>query len=76
MYIPKYNDMDNHKRELNWLMVFQIVELCLKYITHDPNYNYEDNDDGDGQMDMDEEEEEEEDDEYSDDDDMSWKVQY
>ena len=53
---------------------FQIVEMCLKYITHDPNYNYDDYDDDEGQMDMDEDDDGEEDDEYSDDDDMSWKV--
>lgn len=52
----------------------QIVEMCLKYITHDPNYNYDDYEDDEGQMDMDEDDEGEEDDEYSDDDDMSWKV--
>ncbi|XP_045123978.1 cullin-associated NEDD8-dissociated protein 1-like [Portunus trituberculatus] len=51
-----------------------IVEMCLKYITHDPNYNYDDYDDDEGQMDMDEDDDGEEDDEYSDDDDMSWKV--
>ncbi|KAK3870076.1 hypothetical protein Pcinc_024658 [Petrolisthes cinctipes] len=51
-----------------------IVEMCLKYITHDPNYNYDDYEDDEGQMDMDEDDEGEEDDEYSDDDDMSWKV--
>lgn len=54
----------------------QIVEMCLKYITHDPNYNYDDYDDDEGQMDMDEDDEGEEDDEYSDDDDMSWKVSH
>lgn len=51
-----------------------ITEICLKYITHDPNYNYDDYDDDEGQMDMDEDDDGEEDDEYSDDDDMSWKV--
>ncbi|XP_069960266.1 cullin-associated NEDD8-dissociated protein 1 [Cherax quadricarinatus] len=51
-----------------------IVALCLKYITHDPNYNYDDYEDDEGQMDMDEDDDGEEDDEYSDDDDMSWKV--
>ncbi|XP_035780587.1 cullin-associated NEDD8-dissociated protein 1-like [Anopheles albimanus] len=51
-----------------------IVELCLKYITYDPNYNYE-ADDGDGGISMDMEDDEEIDsEEYSDDDDMSWKV--
>uniref|UniRef100_A0A7N6FJT4 TATA-binding protein interacting (TIP20) domain-containing protein n=1 Tax=Anabas testudineus TaxID=64144 RepID=A0A7N6FJT4_ANATE len=50
--------------------VATVTQLCLKFMTFDPNYNYDD-----------EEEEEEEDsmdiesdDEYSDDDDMSWKV--
>ncbi|KAL7644980.1 UNVERIFIED_CONTAM: hypothetical protein RMT77_004797 [Armadillidium vulgare] len=52
-----------------------IVEICLNYLTHDPNYNYDDYDDEDeGQMDMDDDDEEDDDDEYSDDDDMSWKV--
>lgn len=54
----------------------QIVELCLHYITYDPNYNYDDGD-TDNMMETDEDklgEEDEEDDEYSDDDDMSWKV--
>ncbi|XP_065221678.1 cullin-associated NEDD8-dissociated protein 1 [Planococcus citri] len=53
-----------------------ITELCLMYITYDPNYNYDDGD-VDNLMETDEEktvEEEDEDDEYSDDDDMSWKV--
>ncbi|XKL68842.1 hypothetical protein PGB90_006611 [Kerria lacca] len=53
-----------------------ITELCLHYITYDPNYNYDDGD-GDNMMETDDEkitEDDEEDDEYSDDDDMSWKV--
>ncbi|XP_035907523.1 cullin-associated NEDD8-dissociated protein 1 [Anopheles stephensi] len=51
-----------------------IVDLCLKYITYDPNYNYE-ADDGDGGTSMEMEDDEEIDsEEYSDDDDMSWKV--
>lgn len=50
--------------------------MCLKYITHDPNYNYDDYEDDEGHMDMDEDDDGEEDDEYSDDDDMSWKVRY
>lgn len=53
----------------------KIVELCLKYITYDPNYNY---DDDNGMMSDDametEEDEDDDNDEYSDDDDMSWKV--
>ncbi|XP_018011148.1 cullin-associated NEDD8-dissociated protein 1 [Hyalella azteca] len=53
----------------------QILEICLKLLTHDPNYNYDDySEEGNGTMDLDEDEDEEEDDEYSDDDDMSWKV--
>ena len=57
----------------------QILEICLRLVTHDPNYNYEDYSEdtssgGAGGMDMEEEEEDQEDDEYSDDDDMSWKV--
>lgn len=55
----------------------QITELCLNYMTYDPNYNYDDGDlDGDGGMETEEEGGEDEDvnDEYSDDDDMSWKV--
>ncbi|KAF2360885.1 TATA-binding protein interacting (TIP20) [Trinorchestia longiramus] len=53
----------------------QILEICLKLLTHDPNYNYDDySEEDNGTMDLDEDEEEEEDDEYSDDDDMSWKV--
>jgi cullin-associated NEDD8-dissociated protein 1 len=51
-----------------------IVDLCLRYITYDPNYNYE-ADDGDVGLSMETEEDEEVDsEEYSDDDDMSWKV--
>ncbi|CAH1772992.1 unnamed protein product [Owenia fusiformis] len=52
-----------------------VIDLCLDYIKHDPNYNY-DEEDGDEGMDedMEDDEEEESDDEYSDDDDMSWKV--
>ncbi|KAL1115704.1 hypothetical protein AAG570_005994 [Ranatra chinensis] len=53
-----------------------VTELCLKYITYDPNYNYDEGDvDTVGGMELDElEDEEDEDDDYSDDDDMSWKV--
>ncbi|XP_022915623.1 cullin-associated NEDD8-dissociated protein 1 [Onthophagus taurus] len=56
--------------------IHSIINLCLKYMTYDPNYNYEDDEDGeDGAMDIIEDEDEDEDnDEYSDDDDMSWKV--
>ncbi|EDV58520.1 cullin-associated NEDD8-dissociated protein 1 [Drosophila erecta] len=51
-----------------------ILELCLNYITYDPNYNYE-TDDGDTGNAMDTEDDEYVDsEEYSDDDDMSWKV--
>uniref|UniRef100_A0A1B6MPH3 Uncharacterized protein n=1 Tax=Graphocephala atropunctata TaxID=36148 RepID=A0A1B6MPH3_9HEMI len=54
-----------------------ITELCLNYMTYDPNYNYDDGElDGEGGMETEEEGGEDEDanDEYSDDDDMSWKV--
>lgn len=51
-----------------------IVDLCLKYITYDPNYNYE-ADDGEGGFHMETEDDDDDgSDEYSDDDDMSWKV--
>lgn len=50
------------------------MDLCLKYVTYDPNYNYE-ADDGDTGLSMETEEDEDGDsEEYSDDDDMSWKV--
>eukprot|EP00094_Tigriopus_californicus_P003508 TCALIF_03374-PA protein Name:"Similar to CAND1 Cullin-associated NEDD8-dissociated protein 1 (Pongo abelii)" AED:0.06 eAED:0.07 QI:1083/0.72/0.58/1/0.90/0.83/12/134/999 len=49
------------------------MEMCLKYMCHDPNYNYDDADE-DESMECDDEEEDESDEEYSDDDDMSWKV--
>ncbi|XP_034943385.1 cullin-associated NEDD8-dissociated protein 1 [Chelonus insularis] len=68
----------------------KIIEICLVYITYDPNYNYDDDDDntmndgdmyhhGDGiTMETEDDgaggEEEDGEDEYSDDDDMSWKV--
>eukprot|EP00040_Diaphanoeca_grandis_P021169 m.112749 g.112749 ORF g.112749 m.112749 type:complete len:1275 (-) comp28217_c0_seq1:74-3898(-) len=53
----------------------ELVELCLKYLQHDPNYNY----DSDSDDDMDEENSDDDDDddfedEYSDDDDVTWKV--
>ncbi|OAD59238.1 Cullin-associated NEDD8-dissociated protein 1, partial [Eufriesea mexicana] len=57
----------------------KIIEICLLYITYDPNYNYDDdmNDMSDGEdvmMEVEEDGEEDAEDEYSDDDDMSWKV--
>ena len=55
--------------------VVQVTELCLKYVTYDPNYNYDEGEnEAGGEMELDEEEDEEDDDDYSDDDDMSWKV--
>lgn len=57
--------------------IAMVTELCLKYITHDPNYNYDEDYENDGVMDTidgDDDEDEDENDEYSDDDDMSWKV--
>ncbi|XP_037960682.1 cullin-associated NEDD8-dissociated protein 1 [Teleopsis dalmanni] len=56
--------------------VSMILELCLKYVTYDPNYNYE-ADDCDGGVAMDTEDEDyidSEESSYSDDDDISWKV--
>ncbi|KAM9534055.1 cullin-associated NEDD8-dissociated protein 1-like isoform 3-T3 [Guaruba guarouba] len=52
-----------------------VMGLCLKYITFDPNYNY-DNEEEEEMMETEngEDEEQESDDEYSDDDDISWKV--
>ncbi|KAF0288887.1 Cullin-associated NEDD8-dissociated protein 1 [Amphibalanus amphitrite] len=48
-----------------------ILGLCLRFLSHDPNYNYavdeEEMDDTDG-------DDEDNEDDYSDDDDMSWKV--
>lgn len=52
-----------------------VTQLCLKFMTFDPNYNYDDSEEEDeDRMDTEDELEEESDDEYSDDDDMSWKV--
>ena len=54
-------------------MNFLLSRICLHYIAYDPNYNY---DDAEGEeMECDSEMEEDgSDDEYSDDDDVSWKV--
>ncbi|XP_041360629.1 LOW QUALITY PROTEIN: cullin-associated NEDD8-dissociated protein 1-like [Gigantopelta aegis] len=53
----------------------EIIEICLEYICHDPNYNYDDDDESAMDTEIEEEEEEgSEEEEYSDDDDMSWKV--
>uniref|UniRef100_A0AAR2KJF0 Cullin-associated and neddylation-dissociated 2 (putative) n=1 Tax=Pygocentrus nattereri TaxID=42514 RepID=A0AAR2KJF0_PYGNA len=56
--------------------ISMVIKLCLKYITHDPNYNYDAEEDQEDSMDLEngEDEDQESDDEYSDDDDMSWKV--
>ncbi|KAF1605855.1 Cullin-associated NEDD8-dissociated protein 1, partial [Eudyptes chrysolophus] len=54
-----------------------VMELCLKYITFDPNYNYDNEEEEEEEMmetENREDEEQESDDEYSDDDDISWKV--
>ncbi|XP_047440069.1 cullin-associated NEDD8-dissociated protein 2 [Mugil cephalus] len=54
--------------------VATVTQLCLKFMTFDPNYNYDDNEEEEeNSMDI-EEGLEESDEEYSDDDDMSWKV--
>ncbi|NXX95071.1 CAND1 protein, partial [Centropus bengalensis] len=53
-----------------------VMGLCLKYITFDPNYNYDNEEEEEEMMETGngEDEEQESDDEYSDDDDISWKV--
>lgn len=52
-----------------------IVNICLKNISHDPNYNYDEDDTDDEAMDMDGDDDGSESaDDYSDDDDLSWKV--
>uniref|UniRef100_A0A023F571 Putative tata-binding protein-interacting protein n=3 Tax=Triatoma infestans TaxID=30076 RepID=A0A023F571_TRIIF len=60
-----------------------VREMCLKYLTYDPNYNYDEGSEDEGvsttsggadmELDYDDDDDEENDD-YSDDDDMSWKV--
>ncbi|KAJ7999313.1 hypothetical protein DPEC_G00193090 [Dallia pectoralis] len=56
--------------------VSTVIQLCLKYITFDPNYNYDEDENQDVSMETEDgaDEDQESDDEYSDDDDMSWKV--
>ncbi|XP_061218525.1 cullin-associated NEDD8-dissociated protein 1-like isoform X3 [Neopsephotus bourkii] len=52
-----------------------VMGLCLKYITFDPNYNYDNEEEEEmTETENGEDEEQESDDEYSDDDDISWKV--
>uniref|UniRef100_A0A8C4UAY0 Cullin associated and neddylation dissociated 2 (putative) n=1 Tax=Falco tinnunculus TaxID=100819 RepID=A0A8C4UAY0_FALTI len=51
-----------------------VMGLCLKYITFDPNYNYDNEEEEMMETENGEDEEQESDDEYSDDDDISWKV--
>lgn len=50
----------------------EIIEITLKYLCYDPNYNYDDMEED--EMEMDNEDDAESNEEYSDDDDMSWKV--
>ena len=52
------------------------MDLCLKYISYDPNYNYDDDEEmNDLSMEQDEIDNDENDqDDYSDDDDVSWKI--
>ncbi|KAM3878341.1 cullin-associated NEDD8-dissociated protein 2 [Diretmus argenteus] len=55
--------------------VATVIQLCLKFMTFDPNYNYDNNEeDEEDSMDTEDGLDQESDDEYSDDDDMSWKV--
>ncbi|KAI7830252.1 armadillo-type protein [Gamsiella multidivaricata] len=60
------------------LYIDTIIDLSLKFLRYDPNYDDGDDidDDEDENMDSDNEDDEDEDDDgdYSDDDDMSWKV--
>ena len=49
----------------------QILGLCLRFLSHDPNYNYSVDEEEMEEADGDEDDNE---DDYSDDDDMSWKV--
>jgi cullin-associated NEDD8-dissociated protein 1 len=56
----------------------EIMNLCLKFISYDPNYNYDDEEDNESnddnlmqQDDMDNDDDQED---YSDDDDVSWKI--
>lgn len=52
-----------------------IIKICLKNISHDPNYNYEEDDTDDEAMDMEGDDDGSESaEDYSDDDDLSWKV--
>ncbi|XP_074508619.1 cullin-associated NEDD8-dissociated protein 1-like [Sebastes fasciatus] len=52
-----------------------VTQLCLKFMTFDPNYNYDnEQEEQEDSMDIEDGLDEESDDEYSDDDDMSWKV--
>ncbi|XP_073324828.1 cullin-associated NEDD8-dissociated protein 2 [Pagrus major] len=55
--------------------VATVTQLCLKFMTFDPNYNYDDDEEEqEDSMDIEDGLDDESDDEYSDDDDMSWKV--
>jgi len=55
--------------------VKEILELCLKFISYDPNYNYDDEDgEAEDGMDADDNDEDDDQEDYSDDDDVSWKI--
>ncbi|XP_070701638.1 cullin-associated NEDD8-dissociated protein 2 [Pempheris klunzingeri] len=54
--------------------VAMVTQLCLKFMTFDPNYNYDEEEDEEDSMETEDGLDEESDDEYSDDDDLSWKV--
>lgn len=58
-----------------------IINICLTFLLHDPNYSYdaidENDDDDDAKMDIiatDDDDDDAESDDFTDDDDVSWKV--
>lgn len=53
----------------------KIVDICIVYLKHDPNFNYDDDDNmNDDHSDNDDDDKDQ--DSYSDDDDLSWKVRH
>ena len=45
-------------------LTLQIVDLCLNYLSYDPNYNYDDDDDEMEGMEVDDDEDDDLDDDY------------